>query len=318
MRYRRFGNTDLSVSEVTFGAMRFVPGAKGNPDEAEGVRALHAALDAGIDTIHSSHEYGTRYALDKVLRDHPKRHELKHVIKVQVPDYEDAAFDPAEFRAQIEEGLRDLHTDRIAVAQHLQRGVPKDIIYDERGDPPRIAAMPAVNEALQETFEKLRDEGKVGHLATFPHTTGFAKAAIESGVFEGMVAFFNLVETEMYPFFGAMQERGMGLFSMRPFREGVLTDKRADRRRLPPDDPHLASSSDGAYRRFEALQRELGGEVSSWSRLAVKFSLAHPVICSVILSMNTVAQVESVLAAADGDYPDPAFVDRVHAIVSRH
>ena len=316
MRRRRFGNTDLEVSEVTFGAMRFVPGAKGNPDENEGRRALETAIEMGVDTIHSSHEYGTRYALEKVLRDHPKRHELEHVIKVQVPDYADPTFEPAKFREQVETGLRDLHTDRIAVVQHLQRGVPKDIIYDERGDPARIKAMPAVNELLLETFGKMKEEGKVGHLVTFPHTPAFAKAAIESGAFEGMVAFFNLVETELYPLLDDMRERGMGMFSMRPFREGLLTDKRKDRSKLPPGDPHLAETSDLAYRRFEALQRELGGEVRSWTDLAIKFSLAHPLFCSVIVSMNTPAQVESALAAADGDYPDTAFVERVHRIVS--
>jgi aryl-alcohol dehydrogenase-like predicted oxidoreductase len=317
MRKRRFGNTDLEVSEVTFGAMRFVPGAKGNPDEAEGRRALLAALDAGIDTIHSSHEYGTRYALDQVLRDHPKRHEIKHVIKVQVPDYAEPVFDPAKFRAQIEEGLKDLHTDCIAIAQHLQRGVPKDIIYDERGDPPRIAAMPAVNDVLMETLEKLRDEGKVAYLATFPHTPGFARKAIASGVFDGMVAFFNLVETEYTPLFDDMKARGMGFFSMRPFREGVLTDKRARRDALPADDPHRGPATDTAYRRFEALQRELEGRVASWNELAVKFSLAHPLIASVIVSMNTVEQVEGVLKAADGNYPDPTFINHVHEVVSQ-
>jgi len=316
MRRRRFGNTDLEVSEITFGAMRFVPGAKGNPDEALGRRALELALDRGVDTIHSSHEYGTRYALETVLRDHPKRRELKHVIKVHAPNYDDPAFDAAKFRDQIELGLKELHTDRIDVVQHLQRSVPKEIIYEPEGESPRIRDMPAVNAALVETFEQMKQEGKVGHLVTFPHTPGFARAAIDSGAFQGMVAFFNLVETELYPMLDAMQRRGMGMFSMRPFREGLLTDKRKDRAKLPDGDPHLAPTSDLAYRRFAALQRAFGDEVPSWTDLAIKFALAHRVFASVIVSMNTPAQVESVLAAADGNYPDTAFVERVHGIVS--
>jgi aryl-alcohol dehydrogenase-like predicted oxidoreductase len=317
MRRRRFGNTDLEVSEVTFGAMRFVPGNKGNRDEAEGRRALETALEMGVDTIHSSHEYGTRYGLEKVLRDHPGRHTLKHVIKVHAPNYDDPAFDAGKFQDQIELGLKELHTDRIDVVQHLQRSVPKEIIYEAEGEPPRIRDMPAVNEALLKSFNQMREAGKVGHLVTFPHTPGFAKAAIASGAFEGMVAFFNLVETELYPMLDDMQRRGMGMFSMRPLREGILTDKRKDRARLPAGDPHLASTSDDAYRRFEVLQRAIGDEVRPWSDLAIKFSLAHPLFCSVIVSMNTVDQVKSVLGAADGNYPDTAFVERVHGIVSR-
>ena len=262
----------------------------------------------------SSHEYGTRYALEKVLRDHPKRHALKHVIKVHAPNYDDPAFDAGKFQDQIELGLRELHTDRIDVVQRLQRSVPKKIIYEAEGEPPRIRDMPAVNEALLEAFGRLKEAGKVGHLVTFPHTPGFARAAIDSDAFEGMVAFFNLVETELYPFLDDMQACGMGMVSMRPFREGLLTDKRKDRAKLPPGDPHLAATSDLAYRRFAAQQRELGSEIRSWTDLAIKFSLAHPVFCSVIVSMNTPAQVASVLAAADGNYPDTALVERVHAI----
>jgi hypothetical protein len=183
MQYRRFGSSDLEVSVVTFGAMRFVTGKAADADEQTGTRALAAALDGGVTTIHSSYEYGTRWALTDVLRDHPKRHELHHVIKVTVPDFADAGFDAAKFRGQVEEALRELHAERIAVVQHLQRGVPREAANGEEGDAPRIAAMTQVNEALLEVLEVLRHEGKVGWLATFrtpvkvahlagnPHTT---------------------------------------------------------------------------------------------------------------------------------------------------
>jgi aryl-alcohol dehydrogenase-like predicted oxidoreductase len=314
MRYRRFGTTDLEVSEVTFGAMRFVAGNMGQNDEQTGKRALEAALDGGITTIHSSYEYGTRWALGDVLQGHPRRHELHHVIKVTVPDFTDSGFDAAKFRGQVEDALRDLHAERIAVVQHLQRGVANDVIYGEAGDAPRIAAMPEVNAALLETFAQLKREGKVGWLATFPYTPGFAEAAIESGAFHGMVAFFNLIETEMVPLLDAMRERGMGYFTMRPFLQGLLTDKRAGDVHLPPGDAGRRRAWEAYYPRFARLQEELGAEVRSWSDLAIKFALADPLMCSVILSMNTPEQVAGVLAAADGDYPDAALVRRVAAI----
>jgi aryl-alcohol dehydrogenase-like predicted oxidoreductase len=57
--------------------------------------------------------------------------------------------------------------------------------------------------------------------------------------------------------------------------------------------------------------------VASWSELAVKFSLAHPLICSVIVSMNRVEQAEGVLKVAHGNYPDPTFVTHVCKIVTQ-
>ena len=314
MRHRRFGKTNLELSEITFGAMRFVPGLHKKNDLDQGKAALEAALANGVTTIHSSYEYGTRYALGEVLSRHQGRGRLQHIIKAAVPDYDDDRFDPAKFRDMVETALRELHAERIDIVQHLQRGVDKGMIYDERGDPARIAAMPTVNADLREIFDKLKDEGKVGCLSTFPHTTGFAKAAIESGVFDGMVAFFNLAETEMVPLFDAMRERGMGYVTMRPYCQGLLTDKWKDPTRLPAGDPRLGPDLAHVRERFQRLQAELGNEVESWTKLAVKFALADPLFPSVILGMNTVDQVETAIAAADGDYPDPAFIQRVHSI----
>ena len=317
MRHRRFGKTDLELSEITVGAMRFVPGLHQKNDLEEGKAALQAALANGVTTIHSSYEYGTRYALGEVLSRHKGSGRLQHIIKATVPDYDDGRFIPEKFRDMVETALRELHAERIDIVQHLQRGVDKGIIYDERGDPARIAAMPTVNAALRETFDKLKDEGKVGYLCTFPHTPGFAEAAIKSGTFDAMVAFFNLAETEMVPFFDAMRERGMGYVTMRPYCQGLLTDKWQDPSKLPAGDPRLGPDLAHIRERFQRLQAEFGSEVESWTSLAVKFALADPLFPSVILGMTTVAQVETAIAAADGDYPDPAFIQRVHGINSK-
>jgi aryl-alcohol dehydrogenase-like predicted oxidoreductase len=105
--------------------MRFVRGSHTDNDPAVGKRTLEEALDHGITTIHSSYEYRTRWAVGEVLATHPKRHEVKHIIKAPVPDYEYQGFDPAKFRKLEEEALSELHAERIAIVQHLQRGVPE-------------------------------------------------------------------------------------------------------------------------------------------------------------------------------------------------
>ena len=235
---------------------------------------------------------------------------------VETPDYDDSAFDRATFRKKVEDALRELHAERIAVVQHLQRGpiVDQVAVYDGSGDARRIAALATIGPELEDAFAELKREGKVGWLATFPHTPGYAWAAIESGHFHGMVAFFNLLETEMVPLLGAMRERGMGYFAMRPFLQGLITDKRADHVRLPEGDAQRNPEWEPYYGRFARLQEELGAKVGSWSELAVKFTLADPLMPSVILSMNTPEQVESVLAAADGNYPDAAFMRRVASL----
>jgi aryl-alcohol dehydrogenase-like predicted oxidoreductase len=91
-----------------------------------GERALSRALERGVNFLHSSYEYGTRWAMERVLREHPQRAEIKHIIKVPVPDFKDDAFSADKFRMRIEEALRELHTDQIhsravALARRSQR-----------------------------------------------------------------------------------------------------------------------------------------------------------------------------------------------------
>lgn len=314
MRYRRFGYTDLEISEITFGALRFVDGAQATNDEESGRRAILDALDAGVNTIHSSFEYGTRWALEKILSQHPHRADLHHIIKVPSPDYSDSDFSDAQFRDHVETALRELKTERIAIVQHLQRGVPKDIIYDDRGDPARVAKLVEINAALGETAQSLQKEGKIGHVITFPHTVGYARPAVASGAFDGLIAFWNLLETEMLDVFDDCHARGMGVFSMRPYLQGIITDKRADRGRLPQDDPKLSSSWDAQYALFDKVQVEIGHEVASWSDAAIRFALSHPAITSVVVSLNNPDQVRSALNAVDGQTFDRTVIDRVAAL----
>src|SRR5437763_8401932 len=55
MRYRTLGSTGIKVSPLCLGAMMF--GKMGNPDHDESVRAIHRALEAGINFIDTADVY---------------------------------------------------------------------------------------------------------------------------------------------------------------------------------------------------------------------------------------------------------------------
>ena len=313
MQYRQFGNTDLRVSEICFGPMRFAERDPGSDERSvAGQKALARALERGVNFIHSSYEYGTRWAMAEVLKDRPDRHDLHHVIKIPIPDFDDGGrFDRRKFRIRVEEALRDLHTERIAVLQHLQR-------YRPNTDDERIPNMPALQEPMMQEFEALKQEGKVGYLTTFPYTPGFAEAARKTGDFSGMVAYYNAIEMEMAEYFDDMAARGEGFLCIRPFMAGLLTDRRADRSALPDDDRNRDERWDQAYARFELIKATFGDRVESWTSFAVKFALIHPVVTSLIVGLNTPEQVDQVLDAADGSYPDRRAFDAAQAIFREH
>ena len=66
MQYRQFGNTDLKVSEIGFGAWAIGGGTMigntsigwGDTDDTVSVKAIQAALDAGINFFDTADVYG--------------------------------------------------------------------------------------------------------------------------------------------------------------------------------------------------------------------------------------------------------------------
>ena len=309
MQARTFGTTDLEVSPICFGPMRFAD-RDGTDDDLSrgGRRALERALERGVNFLHSSYEYRTRWSMGRVLANHPRRHDVHHVIKVPVPDSDDGGrFDAAKFRLRVEEALRELHADRIAVIQHLQRARPNS-------DELRLRDVGAIGEPLRDTFETLRAEGKVGYLTSFPYTTAFAEAALATGAFSGLVAYYNVVEMEMARFFPVLERSGGGFLCIRPFLAGLLTDRRADHHTLPDDDRMRAPEWDAAYERLAVLRKRLGP--ASMTRFAIRFALAHPIVASLIVGLNTVAQVDEVIDAA-AEPADRTVFDQALAIFEK-
>jgi len=72
MQYRRLSGTDLDVSVICLGPMRAAAQEPGNDERSRaGERALRRALDLGVNFLHSSYEYGTRWMMGRALQDHP-------------------------------------------------------------------------------------------------------------------------------------------------------------------------------------------------------------------------------------------------------
>ena len=316
MNYRPYGNTDLNVSEICYGTMRYASKSGEMDDQSKaGARALEEAVDAGVNFIHSSFEYGTRWLTGEVLGKHPKRHELHHIIKVNVPDWGAPAFDKEKFRGQIEDALRELRTDRIAIVQHLHRGtLERELGYCAEGEPKRLSEYDEVTEPLKEEFARLREQGKVGYLATFPYTVGYARKAVQSRDFSGVVAYFNALETEMLELFPEMEEAGMGFIGIRPFAAGLLTDKRVNRDSLPEGDRMRDSQFDRFYDQLAEFRKAISEEPASWISLALRLALADPRITSTVVGINTPGQLHEALRAVESGLSDDTLLRKAHEI----
>lgn len=274
-----------------------------DPNMSMHKRAMEAALERGVNFIHSSYEYGVRWLMHEVLRTHPKRAELHHVIKVPVPDWDDDRFDAEKFETRIDEALRDLCTDRIALVQWMWRVRPDD----EAHRLPRLAA--AVDDA-KATFERLRDKGKVGHLGCFPYYPESAAAAFADPTMRVLIAYFNPLELEMLPLIERLRKDGRGFLAIRPLLQGVLTDRTRSER--GPNHPLSRPQFDGYFADREKLERtfpDIGGR--GLTRFAIRFPLLNPNCASVIVGLNREDQVAAICDATADVSPDPGEVQKI-------
>ncbi|GAE94500.1 oxidoreductase [Gracilibacillus boraciitolerans JCM 21714] len=200
----------------------------------------------------------------------------------------------------------------------MHRTVSKDIVYHKEGNPERLAGFSEVTEELLETFEQLKQEGKVKYLASFPMTTAYAKKVVNSGKYQALAGYYNPIETEMASLFPEMKQQGMGYIAIRPLLAGLLTDKRANRDQLPEDSSLRDHSWDDAYQLFDKVKEVVPASEISWESFAIKFCLADPTVTTTVMGLNNPAQVEAAVKAANGVYPDAELVQQVWNTIAKH
>ncbi|MBC7812045.1 MAG: aldo/keto reductase, partial [Burkholderiales bacterium] len=133
MEYRYLGSTGLQVSTLGFGASPF-GGVFGAIDDAEAVRAVHTAIDLGINYFDVSPFYGLTKAetvLGKTLLGISRD---KYVLSTKVGRYGDTEFDfsAARVTASVDESLARLSTDYadIILCHDIEYGSLDQIIHE--------------------------------------------------------------------------------------------------------------------------------------------------------------------------------------------
>lgn len=306
MDKRRLQGTDLDVSVVCYGPMR-APTSAEDPALEQHQAALRSALDLGVNFIHSSYEYGVRWMMKPVLQAHPARHDLLHVIKAPVPDWDDPDFDAAKLEGHVDEALGDLCTDRIALVQWMWRCRPHE-------EAPRLVLLDRIADRVAEAFSRLQAKGKVGHLACFPYFPQSAAAAMAHPAQRVLIAYYNPFEMEMSPQIAACDAMGKGFLAIRPLYEGVFTARHVSHTDVPEGHRLAAAKYGDAFTLRHRLAQEIPEAAEDMTRFAIRFPLMSGNCASVIVGMNSAAQVEQICAAAQSVRPEPATVAQVHAL----
>jgi aryl-alcohol dehydrogenase-like predicted oxidoreductase len=316
MRYRRFGSSDLMVSEVGLGTWTLVSDWWGRSDDPQAIVA--AALDAGITFIDTAPVYGSDGAGETLLRDVLKAHpEIVLTTKVGYdiaaerlyPGQSERPHDwrPESVRRQCEDSLARLGVDHIDLYQlHNTRIEP--ILADD----------------LWATLLDLRREGKVRELGVaLGPAIGWVEEgtrAIDDRPIVSLQTVFNVLEQEPGLTFAArprVKNEEVSLISRVPHASDTLSGKVTPDTVFDPKDHRAHRNRDNMLDNFEkaeTLQFLWAPETGrSIGQAAIAGILANLAFTTVLPSVLTVADVKEYAAASELPLTDSerADVDRL-------
>src|SRR5688572_21206635 len=302
MRFRRFGDSDLEVSEVGFGTWTLASDWWGKVDDKAGL--LHAALDAGINFIDTAPVYGSDGIGETMLADLLKSHRDEIVLTTkcgydltaprQFPGQSERPQDwnPESVRHQLEDSLRRLGTDHIDLYQ----------LHNARLDP-------IGDDALWTELERLRDEGKVRELGVaLGPAIGWVEEGLESvrnRPIASLQTVFNILEQEPGLTFAAeprVAEGHVGLISRVPHASDTLSGKVTPDTVFPKDDHRSHRNRENMLDNFEkaeTLRFLYDGTGRTVGQAAIAGILANPAFTTVLPTCVTVDEVQEYAAASE-------------------
>jgi L-galactose dehydrogenase len=275
MEYRVLGRTELRASVLGYGTSP-LGDVYGTTTLADSIRAVHFAIDHGINFFDSSPYYGLKLA-EQRLGDALAGKRDKVILATKAGRYGLDAFDFSAKRitASIDESLKRLKTDYVDLLQ------AHDIEFG------------SFDEIVEETLPALREIQKAGK-ARYVGITGYppkflAKVALKIPV-DTVLSYcrYTLLAADMDEVLTPLaKQHSIGLINASPLHMGMLTERDA------PKWHPAAGGVHAAVRRIDELCQHRGQSVPS---TAIRFCLDHPYVSTTLIGMATEAEVQANLA----------------------
>lgn len=269
MDRRKLGNTGLELSALGFGASS-LGGVFHDLREADGIRAVHTAVDNGINFIDVSPYYGhlkAEQVLGKALREIPRD---KYILSTKVGRYGHDGINTWDYSGKrahdsVFESMERLGVDYIDIIN------VHDIEFAD------------LNQVAQETLPalvELREKGVVGHVGITDLQLENLRWVVEhvpAGTVESVLNFchYCLCDDKLLDFLPFFEERGIGVINASPLSMGLLSQRGA-----PDWHPAPQGLRDACRRAVEFC----GAEDYPIEKLAMQYSVGNPRISSTLFS----------------------------------
>lgn len=269
MIYNELGKTGMRVSNLGFGASS-LGGVFHDIREAEGIQAVHTAVDNGINFIDVSPYYGHYKAetvLGKALKEIDRS---KYYLSTKVGRYGKDGVNAWDYSAgrvtkSVYESMERLNIDYIDLIN----------VHDvEFAD---------LNQVVSETLPaliKLRDEGVVKHVGITdlqPENLKWVIEHVPAGTVESVLCFchYSLNDEMLLDYLDFFEANNIGIVNASPFSMGLLSQRGA------PDWHPAPEPLKAACKRAAEHCNERNYPIE---KLAVQYSTSNPRIASTLFS----------------------------------
>ena len=306
MKYRRFGNTGIYVSELCFGAMTFggigLFQAIGALGQAEANTLVHRSLDAGINFFDTANVYSVGQSEEMLGR----------ALGARRPDVIVAT----KVHGRMGEGPNQIGLSRVHIMQECDaslRRLGTDYIdlYQIHGHDP----VTDIHETLGALNDLVR-AGKVRYIGCSNLTAWQLMKALGISREHGLAEFISTqsyysiagreLEREMIPL---LDDQGLGLLPWSPLAGGFLSGKFTrekepdpDARRTTFDFPPVDKNR--GYEIIDAMREVATAQEVSVAQIALAWLLHQAAVTSVIIGAKRLEQLDDNLGSVDVSLTD--------------
>jgi aryl-alcohol dehydrogenase-like predicted oxidoreductase len=299
MKYRTLGRTGIEVSEIGYGAWGIGGIQWTGGDDNEAINALNLAIDEGLNFIDTALAYGEGHSerlVGEVARS--RKEQIYIATKIppkngQWPAREVPLRDVFTYDYVIEcteQSLRNLGVDTIDIQQ-------LHVWHDNW----------AGESEWVEALMKLREQGKVRFfgISINDYQPSNALMALRQGHIDTVQVIYNIFEqAPQNRLFPLCQELNVGVIARVPFDEGGLTGAIKPDTVFPETDFRTwffrGDRKQKVFNRVERLKLLLGAEAENLAELALRFTLSHDAVSTVIPGMRRAKHVTSNISYSDG------------------
>ena len=301
MQYNPLGRTELNVSRVGFGGGG-IGQVWGATTREEAVKAVHRALDLGINYFDVAPAYGdgkAEEALGIALEGRSEGVIIGTKVRVPANNLADAI---GTVQRSMETSLRLLKRDSVDILHVHNR------FTENRGDVPNSLSGDDVMGPVLKAYQAVQQAGKTRFigLSAMDHHVPTLKTIMESGDWDTVLAYYNLLNwtAHLSPPPGAAlfdngqnillaKKHNMGVIGIRSHAAGALTS--GVDRPVPPDNDLLRQDVASAAQ----LGFLLDGNIKTLSQAATVFCLMNEDIHTTVPGVKNQAETEEMAGCID-------------------